>query len=232
MAETKNLFAWLNASPQSPRDEFQNEASEDNTTSMPCNADISTTTMPGLSRLTTLPPAVARFASRNSTEYCLEVGQEADRIPVAQPNDEGVFLYCYHCDCPHHSHTQCPLRHCKACDKYGHSSSTCVSEKMNQNWRARPADGRPRSPVFFARRSFSTQPTMASSSSSSFVSQPTFVPKRGHHHPPKQIDEMESRPAKGAIAKPKGDIWVTHGRWKGGKLLAPAAKIGTRVLQK
>ncbi len=33
---------------------------------------------------------------------------------------------CYTCGCPNHSQNYCPLRRCKQCLQYGHSTKVCL----------------------------------------------------------------------------------------------------------
>lgn len=70
------------------------------------------------------------------TKYILEAGEDDTILQSVlistQPKLNPKFLgYCYSCGCPLHSQNYCPIRMCRYCFQYGHSTKVCPLRKYS-----------------------------------------------------------------------------------------------------
>jgi hypothetical protein len=66
--------------------------------------------------------------------YSLESGSDSPLLQILQSfeyrQSPKFYGYCYSCGCPMHSQNYCPIRRCKQCLQFGHSSKVCPLRRM------------------------------------------------------------------------------------------------------
>jgi len=70
-------------------------------------------------------------------QYTLEHGSEYSIIQFINAHKEkqvcDFYGYCYTCGCPMHFQNYCPVKRCKQCLLYGHSSKVCPLRERFQH---------------------------------------------------------------------------------------------------
>ena len=66
--------------------------------------------------------------------YSLESGTDSPLLQILQSfqyrQSPKFYGYCYSCGCPMHSQNYCPIRRCKQCLQFGHSSKVCPLRRL------------------------------------------------------------------------------------------------------
>lgn len=64
--------------------------------------------------------------------YTVRYGTDTPEAPT-QPLESRFMGHCYSCGCAKHSQNYCPIRRCKHCLMYGHSSKVCPLMRAFKN---------------------------------------------------------------------------------------------------